>query len=262
MRPTLASGLLPLLLLAAPPAFAASPGKTLDDARAAMVVDPRKVVALVAQARREMAGASAVADTDRIRADWLEAEALSRLGELDRAEPLAQRARDAVVRSAPNTKLHGDVLVTLGAIALDRNRMQQAFARFREAYAIFDRLGETRAQAIALQNIGTIYSFAGDQKSVLRYYAQAAEVYPDDPALAQAAANNLGTAYRELKDYPRAEAAFQRAVRLARELESPILEARALNNLASVALLRGRLREADAIADRGLRITRSSEAAE
>lgn len=266
MRPPLASCLLAFLVLAAQPAFAAAPGKTLDDARAAMVVDPRKVVALVAQARREMAVAPTASSNgssnDRIRADWLEAEALSRLGELDRAEPIAQRALDAVQRSAPNTKLHGDILVTQGAIALDRNRMQQAFARFREAYAIFQRLGEPRAQAIALQNIGTIYSFAGDQKSVLRYYAQAAEVYPDDPALAQAAANNLGTAYRELKDYPRAEAAFQRAVRLARELESPILEARALNNHASVALLRGQLSQADAIADRGLRITRSSEAAE
>ena len=262
MRPTPAAVLLALLAFVAQPAIAAVPSKTLDDARAEMVVDPRKVVALVAQARREMAGMPAAGSNDRIRADWLEAEALSRLGELDRADPIAQHALDAVQRSAPNTKLHGDILVTQGAIALDRNRMQQAFARFREAYAIFQKLGETRAQAIALQNIGTIYSFAGDQKSVLRYYAQAAEVYPDDPALAQAAANNLGTAYRELKDYQRAEAAFQRAVRLARELGSPILEARALNNLASVALLRGQPSQADAIADRGLRITHSSEAAE
>lgn len=262
MKHTLASGLVAVLVLATPPAVAAVAGKTLDSARAEMVVDPRKVITLVAQARREMASAPSASSDDRVRADWLEAEALSRLGELDRADIIAQRAREAVERSAPNSKLHGDILVTQGAIALDRNQMQKAFAFFRDAHAIFQKIGERRSQAIALQNIGTIYSFAGDQKSVLRYYAQAAEVYPDDPALAQAAANNLGTAYRELKDYPRAEQEFQRAVRLARDLESPILEARALNNLASVALLRGKPSQADAIANRGLRITRSSEAAE
>lgn len=251
----LSAALATVFLATAPITAGADPAATLDRARAAMVADPREVIRLVSLARGEL-GASTAASVapDRARADWLEAEALARLGDLDRAQTLSEQARTAIERLQPDGKLHGDILMTQGAIALDRSRVKRAFELFRRAHAIFHRLGETRSEAIALQNIGTIYGDAGDQRSVLRYYAQAAEVHGADPALAQAAANNLGTAYRALQDHIRADASFRRALALARELDSPVLEARALNNLAAVSLLRGRLAEAERYADRGLRI--------
>jgi signal transduction histidine kinase len=243
--------LVPLALLLAPVPAWADGSQTLDRARAAMVSDPRDVIRLVATARRELPAGAAL---ERTRADWLEAEALGRLGELDKAQALSARALSAITATASGGKLHADILMTRGAIALDQSRVKDAFALFRQAHAIFHRLKETRSEAIALQNIGTIYGDAGDQRRVLRYYAQAAEVHSGDPALAQAAANNLGTAYRALGDYPRADASFRRALALARDLHSPVLEARALNNLAAVSLLRGRLAEAERFADRGLAI--------
>lgn len=252
-----------LALTAAPGIAQTTLETTLEAARAAMVRNPRDVLPLVRKARREV-GQDRSRDARLVaaRADWLEAEALGRLGQLDPADTISGRALATVQALAPDSKLHADILMTRGGIALDENRVRDAFEHFRRAHTIFARLKETRSQAIALQNIGTIYSFAGDQRSVLRYYAQAREVHAGDPALAQAASNNLGTAYRELRDFPRAEAEFRRAVSLARKLESPVLEARALNNLASVALLQGNLREADRLADRGLRLTRSGDAAE
>jgi len=258
---------LPLLLLLSlafiPVPAGADAGSTLEAARAAMVRDPHEVMKLVAKARHELGDArDNGARMEMARADWLEAEACGRLGRSQTAEIISRRALAAVERLSPGSKLHGDVLMTRGGIALDENRVRDAFNLFRQAHDIFDRLGEARSEAIALQNIGTIYSFAGDQRSVLRYYAQAREVYPGDPTLAQAAANNLGTAYRELKEFARADEEFRRAVALARKLESPVLEARALNNLASVALLRGQAAAADQIVDRGLRIARSEDAAE
>ncbi len=248
------SALFALLLMLALPAVAAR-SSTLDRAREAMLVDPRQVIRLVNAARAELArAAEGGAPLERARADWLEAEAWGRLGDLDRAAPLSARALAAARRLQPGGKLHGDILMTQGAIALDRGDVKHAFGLFRQAHGIFHRLGETRSEAIALQNIGSIYGDAGDQRNVLRYYAQAAEVHPGDAALAQAAANNLGTAYRELKDLPRADASFRKALALARQLGSPVLEARALNNLAAVSLLRGRTGEAQRYADQGLRV--------
>ncbi|MDB5688497.1 MAG: tetratricopeptide repeat protein [Sphingomonas bacterium] len=237
---------------------------TLDKARAAMIIDPREVIRLVGQARATLASEPDTHATGlaRTRALWLESEALGRLGDLAGAERLAARALALVQRHEPEGKLHGDILMTQGAIALDRSQTQRAFALFRQAYAIFLKAGDTRAQAIALQNIGTIYSDAGDQRSVLRYYAQAAEVHRSDQGLAQTAANNLGTAYKELGDLPRADAQYRQALALARVVKSPVLEVRALNNLAAVALLRGRLPEAERYADRGLALARRASAAE
>ena len=251
----LAATLVPLLLTTIPLSAAADPTESLDRARAAMVTDPREVIRLVASARRELPSSGGEGTAlERVRADWLEAEALGRLSQLDKAEAISARALATVERLKPRGKLHGDILMTRGAIALDQSRVRPAFALFQQAHAIFHRLKETRSEAIALQNIGTIYGDAGDQRRVLHYYAQAAEVHDGDPALSQAAANNLGTAYRALGDYSQANASFRRALSLARELGSPVLEARALNNLAAVSLLRGRLREAETFADRGLRI--------
>lgn len=232
----------------------------LERAQAAMIVDPKEVISLAGEARRALDAQPQTTEAAlaRTRALWLESEALGRLGELDRAERTSAEALVAAERLQRGGKLHGDILMTRGAIALDKNEMQRAFRLFRGAHAIFQRIGDTRAQAIALQNIGTIYSYAGDQRSVLRYYAQAAEVHPGDAALTQAAANNRGFAYKELNKLERADAEFQRALALARQVGSTVLEVRVLNNLASVALLRGQLAEAARHADRGLKLARAT----
>jgi signal transduction histidine kinase len=256
------------MLIVCAPAVAAqaiAPAEAvLDRARAAMIVDPRDVLRLVKEARTILATApdGQPAALARTRALWLESEALGRLGDLPGAERVAAQALAAVTRIEPGGKLNGDILMTQGAIALDQSRTQRAFGLFRQAHDIFVKIGDTRAQAIALQNIGTIYSDAGDQRSVLRYYAQAAEVHRGDQGLAQTAANNLGTAYKELGDLPRADAQYRQALALARVVASPVLQMRALNNLASVALRRGRLLEAERYADRGLAMARSADAAE
>ena len=257
--------LFPALLLAAAAAPAQVRGNAieaeLDRAHAAMIVDPKQVLTLIDQARVRLDRLEG-GEIARARAGWLESEALGRLGETAKAERIATAALLLVERLAPGSKLHGDILMTQGGLALDANRMQRAFELFRRAHAIFVAHGETRAQAIALQNIGTIYSNAGDQRKVLRYYAQAAEVHRGDAGLSQTAANNLGNAYKELGQFDRAEAEYSRALVLSREVGSPLLEARVLNNLASVELQRGKLAQADRFADRGLRLARSNDAAE
>ena len=236
----------------------------LGQAKAAMIVDPKKVLRIIAEARAEIGRERSTRDLQlaTAHAGWLESEALSRLGELARAEKVAGEAVVSVERLAPNSKLHADILLTQGAIALDQNHVRRAFELFRRAHQLFERLGETRAQAIALQNIGTIYQFAGDQRSVLRYYEEASDLFPGDTGLAQTAANNLGTAYKELGELDRADAQYRQALALARKLDSPVLEVRVLTNLASVSLLRNRLDEAERYADNGLEVARVGDAAQ
>ena len=257
-----------LLLLTAQPIAAApriaAADATLVRAKAEMVVDPRRVVVLVGEARGALAAAprSPAQELASLRADWLESEALARLGELDRAQTLADAALRRVAAVEPGGQLHGDLLMTRGAVAMDKNATAQAFALFRQAHATFQQVGNTRAQAIALQNIGTIYSYAGDQRSVLRYYAQAADVHRSDPGLSQTAANNLGMAHKELGELDRAAAEFDTALRLAREMKSQVLEARVLTNLAAVSLARGRVDEAARFATRGLQVAQRGDAIE
>ena len=59
--------------------------------------------------------------------------------------------------------------------------MNQALDDLHRAHNIFRKVGDTRNQAIALQNLGSIYWRARDYGRMLRYYDQAYEVYPNDP---------------------------------------------------------------------------------
>jgi len=227
--------------------------RILDTAEKTMIVDPTKVVALVAQGRRALAeDRGSVIDRLRLRADWLDAEALGRLNRIDEAKTRIDAALQTIARVEPGGLLHGNMLMTRGAIALDQGEVQVAFNAYRRAFGMFQRGGDTRRQALALQNIGTIYSDAGDQQSVLRYYAQSAEIYAGDPGIAVSARNNLGLAYKELGQLDRADAEYRAALAIARKMDSALLTARILNNIAAVELLRGRLQAAEAAADQGL----------
>ena len=94
-----------------------------------------------------------------------------------------------------------------GAFAGDRPDAVGA-ADLLAAHEIFRALGEPRSQAIVLQNLGSIYLEARDFERALRYYEQANETYPDDPALTLTAHNNRGNALKELRRYAEAEREF------------------------------------------------------
>ncbi|MFN9846826.1 MAG: ATP-binding protein [Alphaproteobacteria bacterium] len=194
---------------------------------------------------------------------WLQGEALVRLNQPKQAEPVLDAALAIIAREAPTSKLYGDVVLSRGGAMAAKGKMQAALADYQRAYEIFRRAGEARSQAKVLQNIGSIYQDAGDFERVLKYYAQSAETYAEDPALILSAYNNRANAFFHLNRLNEAQAEYRQALALASKLKSPSLEARILTNLAAAEVVSGRLDAADRNIERGLLIaTRDPSARE
>ena len=186
---------------------------------------------------------------------WLEGEALIRVNRPQEARPAIERGMAIVARHGARTKLHADLLKARAALSQVTGQVQSALTDLLAAHEMFRALGEPRSQAIVLQNLASIYLEARDFQRALRYYEQANEAYSDDPALTLAAHNNRGRALKDLGRYADAEREFGLALVAARAIDSSLLEARILSNLASTQALRGNYAAADATAQRGLRIS-------
>ena len=237
--------------------------QAISDAKSVMMADPE---AALGHARRAVVLASGIAvEQARLIAEstahWLEAEALVRLNRPKEAKPIIDAALGVVERIAKDTKLNGDLLMTRANVAATTGDVQGALSDFQSAHNIFQSIGAKRSQAIALQNIGSIYSEAGDYKRVLEYYDQSAAVYSDDPALNVSAYNNRGNAYKELGEFAKAEQSYRAALALVMEMKSPLLEARIMTNIASMQFLQNRLDDADATALAALELAASGPAA-
>jgi len=258
-----------LAVMLMPQIAAAAPAPARYDALIAsakdtMMGDPSRALALARDAEAVAAALPAhrAATADVAQAEWLQGEALSRLERPDDALPILEKALSAVTRTAPGSRLHGDILLSRGWVEETESAIPAALADFQRAFAIYRTAGEQRGQAKALQNIAGIYQDAGDSERSLRYYSQATEVYHGDPAFAIAAYNNVGETLKLLGRYPQAEAQYAKALVAAREAQSPLLQANILTNMASTRLLRGDVSAASALAKRALALTRRREAAD
>ncbi|RZI61348.1 MAG: tetratricopeptide repeat protein [Zymomonas sp.] len=238
-----------LLLALVPPPAAAQPapsGAVTDqrlarfegavaEAKTAMMGDPEQALLKSEQAiarARELAPSSQ-AEVAMATAEWLKGESFMFLNQPDKAVPVITSALARVERHAPRSKLHGDLMRSRGAMAAVKGKAVEAMADYQRAHDIFRDASEARSQAIALQDIGQIYSEAGDYPRTLEYYSQAAELYDAEPAFRLTTHNNRAEVLRKLKRFGEAEADFQVALKSARELESPLLEVRILSNLAA-----------------------------
>ena len=253
-------------LSAAVPAFAQAPqaiptgdgyDSRIELAKSSMMGDS---AAALTYARQAVELADTVEDspeTARLTARWLEGEALMRLNRADEAERLIGQSLREAQRVAKGSKLHADLLRSQAGLLAMRGEYGQALQSFQDAYAIFERLGESRSEAIVLQNIGSLYSDARDYERVLRYYREANAAFPEDDALALSAHNNTGNALKELGRYDEARAEFEEALEIARRMASPLLEARIMNNIASVLYMAGDLGGASRAAQEGLAVAQA-----
>lgn len=230
--------------------------RQISQAKSAMMADSNAALRHARAAARLVEGDNAEADEARLTAHWLEAEALLRLNRAGEAAEIASAALGEAEVKLPNSKLHADLLRSFGSISAASSNYGDALPSFLKAHEIYTELGEKRSSALALQNIGSLYSDAHDYARVLRYYREANAIYPDDPALSLSAHNNKGNALKELGQLEEAEAEFRSALSFARRMESPLLQARIFNNIASTQLLRGRLAAADESAAEGLALAR------
>jgi signal transduction histidine kinase len=175
---------------------------------------------------------------------WLVGEASIGLNDGAQAKTAIDEALGIVERTASTSKLHGDLLRSHAALAQMGGNVQAALRDYLSAYRIFRATHEARAQAMALQDIGTIYLEAEDFGRVLSYYSQSLEAYSSDPWLNLATYNNRGLAYVGEKRFAEAEAEYKLALAAARQLKTPLLEARILTNLADTQAKLGKLDQA------------------
>lgn len=250
----------PALIMLAAPAMAAPVADqaefdaAIGQAKSMMMADSAAALDHARTAGSLVSGDSEEAKLARLTAQWLEGEALMRL---NRADEAAQTIRGAITETAesfPGSKLHADLLRSDASLQVSKGNYGEALSSFLEAHELYKALKEDRSRAIVLQNIGSLYSDARDYERVLRYYKQANEAYPKDKALLLSAHNNTGNALKELGRYKEAEAEFQTALGIAMQMDSPLLEARILTNIASAQYLEGDLDAADKSVSRGLSI--------
>ncbi len=225
----------------------------IDQSRGAMLSDPRQALGFSQQA---VAAASAIANERerqlaQTQAHWLEAEALSRTGQINQAAAVAAAALGLISTLDPGSKLEGDLLATTGQIAQAKGDVAAALDNFQRAFALFERAREARSQAKVLQYIGTIYYEAGDYPRMLKYYQDSAELF-DDAAIRVSAYNNQGDALIELKRYNEAFALYKKSLAVARSLESEDLVTSIITNMASAQYQSGNLAAAERLAAEGL----------
>lgn len=103
---------------------------------------------------------------------------------------------------------HGDLVRSQGAVAGIIGEASEAQTSYLEPHRMFRKAGEKRSEAMAHQDIGQIYSDAGDYERMLSYVDQAQEICNDDPSIALSVNNNRGEAYRALRRWADAEKAF------------------------------------------------------
>jgi signal transduction histidine kinase/CheY-like chemotaxis protein len=234
----------------APSASAAPFDARLAAAKAAMMGDPQAALTLSSQALDlAKADPGPKRAVEIASAQWLQGEALLRLNRFKEAIPVIAAGLKVAAAEAPDTKLHGDLLMTQAALEAEQGQVQTALRDYQAAYRIFVKAGQARSQSVALQNIGSIYQDAHDYRKVLHYYALSAEAYPADQLLQLSAANNIGNALMSDAQFDRAVTELERARKIAHQMGSPQLEARITANLAIAQARAGRTEIAKTLID-------------
>lgn len=228
-----------------------------------MLSDPHAAVTQARAAERlaEREPATAERTLHLATAIWLRGEALVRLNDPKRAEPLIMRAVHMAARVAPRSKLHGDALLASGWINTVQGDVAHALRDYQHAHAIFQSLGNTRSQSKALQSIGSLYGDANDFPNALRYFNQALAIHKSDPMLAITLYNNRGNALNDLGRFEEAEVQFKQALDLSSRMNSPLLRVMVLGNLAETRLAKHDAVGAQRAIDEGLRLSARGEGA-
>lgn len=237
--------------------------EAIEESRSSMMRDPTAALEHARRAERLVpVGIDGSADvSDLATASWLQAEALTRLGYPDQARPLAERALELLGDDPAPTKLYADILLAVGRTLKLGGEHGLALDFFQSAFDVYVEIGEPRSQAIVLQSIGSIYNDARQFQRAIEYFEDAAERF-HDTSLDLAAFNNLGNAYTALEEFEPALRYFEQAMDIAAEIQSPMLQARILNNIASMHIDAEEWNAADNAITRAFNVAGNPEGAE
>ena len=223
----------------------------------AMRANPIQAAALAEQAEIAIR-AYPLTDETRLtlaETEWLQGEAYLRLNDTDRAAPMIDRGLQALAKIGRPLKLRGDLLLSRGGVFTVQANVAGALADYQTAHNIYRALGETRSQAVALQQIASLYREADDFETAMKYDRQSAEIYKGDFVLDISNYNNRGNYLVHNERFVEAEDQYKKALNLAREWKSKSLQALFLRNIARTQIRAGRLSEAGGTIDVGMRLS-------
>jgi signal transduction histidine kinase len=159
-----------------------------------------------------------------------------RLGQSGKARLLVEQAYNIAVNVPSNPTLLAEILLSRGGIDGEQKNVTSALRDYQQAVKIFQKLKNYRSEAIGLIYIASLYTYAKDHQTAVRYLSQAEEVYSTDPHILISIKNNRGIEYAELGADKQAIEQFGDALSLAKKMNSSLLESQALRNTAYAQL--------------------------
>ena len=174
--------------------------------------------------------------------ELLAATAATRIGELDRAVPLAETALE-LFRVHADTDGRMRAMNLLGAIAFEHGRLDDAERCFGQALELARTLDDTRMAAHASNNLASVAHLQSRPDLALSLYRSALLAYQrlgDRRGTAQTY-HNLGLAFRQREAWDDADAAALQAVRHAEEVGDGALLALAVAGRSESHIERGEL---------------------
>lgn len=153
-----------------------------------------------------------------------------------------------------------DALARLGSIAARWFQIRWAREQYQRAAELYGRLGKKQGQAAVLLNAGLLAANRlGRYAEGLEQFRHAEKIFVEmnDVRGLLVCALNIGMTAFFLGDFGKAKAAAQRGLELARQINSPVMQANALANLGAAERELGELAQAIEHMQAGLAIRRS-----
>jgi LuxR family transcriptional regulator, maltose regulon positive regulatory protein len=185
---------------------------------------------------------------------WLRGDVLTLLGWLERLPVESKRRRPRLLLE------HATTLMVVG-------RLDSVEPLLREAERAASREGSVEDSQVGADEIHSRYmlgyasairawrvNLLEDSQAAIELARRALDLLTDDPAPRSFAAFSLGAAYRDAGDLEVASAAFAEAAELSRAAGHDHVALGAMRHHARAQMERGRLREADSILRRALRL--------
>ena len=164
----------------------------LAEAKASMMSDPSGAFEAAKAAEAEATSVK----NGKAQALWLQAEALTRMGEPEQAISRITVARRLLTDDAD--VLAAELLLAEARTSDKLGDQGVALALYQDAYRAFDALGDARKRAVTLQGIARLYQDARRFDQALDNYEKAAAAYPGDIRTRFAAASNKARILRVL----------------------------------------------------------------
>ena len=167
-----------------------------------------------------------------------------RQGQLDKAQAVAQRVLDEInPNSVKDPIILASLYNTMGGIAWQQNRLDDAIERVKQSLQLYDGLGYYYGTAVGYGNLGILYYQQGNWPKASHYYEIALSMHQmignrDGQAVSL---DNWGILYLAMGQHDKAQVDLEAALTIRQQLGDQWGVAQTHSNLAQLALVQGNI---------------------